>query len=133
MTAEVNKTAVSGKAAALSCSYGLPEKVQQVLWRHTAKQRDSSAVASYAKYSDPVIEPPYQERAWLTPSLSHSQLSIRAVIIQDEGCYTCEYHTYAERTKSATVCLTVFGRKGYSTYTFFTVVGRVRLNILLTV
>ncbi|XP_021434974.2 OX-2 membrane glycoprotein isoform X1 [Oncorhynchus mykiss] len=108
VTAEGNKTAVSGKAAALSCSYGLPEKVQQVLWRHTAKQRDSSGVASYAKYSDPMIEPPYQERAWLTPSLSHSQLSIRPVIIQDEGCYTCEYHTYPEGTKSATVCLTVF-------------------------
>ncbi|XP_041700792.2 OX-2 membrane glycoprotein isoform X3 [Coregonus clupeaformis] len=108
VTAEGNKTVVSGKAAALSCSYGLPEKVQQVLWRHTAEQGDSSEVASYAKRSDPMIEPPYQERAWLTPSLSHSQLSIRPVSVQDEGCYTCEYHTYPEGTKSATVCLTVF-------------------------
>ncbi|XP_010898510.2 OX-2 membrane glycoprotein isoform X1 [Esox lucius] len=108
VTAEGNKTAVSGKAVALSCSYGLPEKVHQVLWRHTADRGESSPVASYAKRSDPMIEPPYQERVWLTHSLSTSQLSIRPVSVQDEGCYTCEYNTYPEGLKSATVCLAVF-------------------------
>ncbi|KAL0963412.1 hypothetical protein UPYG_G00306100 [Umbra pygmaea] len=108
VTAERNQTAVSGKAAALSCSYGLPEKVLQVLWRHTSELGVSSQVASYAKRSDPMIEPIYQERVWLAPSMSKSQLSIRPVNVQDEGCYTCEYNTYPEKTKSATICLTVF-------------------------
>ncbi|KAJ8013181.1 hypothetical protein DPEC_G00050610 [Dallia pectoralis] len=108
VTADSNKTAVSGRSAVLTCTYGLPEKVTQVLWRHTAEHGDSSPVASYAKRSDPMIEPPYQERVWLTHSLSTSQLTIQPVSVQDEGCFICEYNIYPAGKKSATVCLTVF-------------------------
>ena len=52
LTSEGNKTAVSGKQASLSCSYGLPEKVQQVLWKRTVEQGDSGEIASYAKRRD---------------------------------------------------------------------------------
>ncbi|KAM4608353.1 OX-2 membrane glycoprotein [Polymixia lowei] len=108
IAADSNKTAVSGKKASLSCSYGLPEKVQQVVWRHTSQQGESSELASYAKRSDPMIEPPYQGRVWLTASLSHSQLTIQPVTIQDEGCYTCLYNTHPEGPKSSTVCLSTY-------------------------
>ncbi|KAM3862402.1 OX-2 membrane glycoprotein [Diretmus argenteus] len=108
ISADRNKTAVSSKAASLSCSYGLPEKVQQVVWRHTPKQGESSEVASYAKQSDPMIEPQYQGRVWLSASLSHSQLTIQPVAIQDEGCYTCLYNTHPDGPKSATVCLSIY-------------------------
>lgn len=108
ITSDGNKTAVSGKSAALSCSYGLPEKVQQVVWRHTSERGESREVASYAKRSDPMIEPPYQGRVWLSASLSQSQLTIRPVAIQDEGCYTCMYNTYPEGPKSSTVCLSTY-------------------------
>ncbi|CAJ1079547.1 OX-2 membrane glycoprotein isoform X1 [Xyrichtys novacula] len=108
VTVDSNKTAVSGKKASLSCSYGLPEKVQQVTWRHMPPQGDSAEVASYAKRSDPMIEPPYQGRVWLSASLSDSQLIIQPVAIQDEGCYTCMYATYPEGLKSSTVCLATY-------------------------
>ncbi|XP_026152314.1 OX-2 membrane glycoprotein [Mastacembelus armatus] len=105
ITVESNKTAVRGKKASLSCSYSLPEKVQQIVWKHTSAQGDSTEVASFAKQSDPMIEPPFQGRVWLTASLSHSQLTIQPVTIQDEGCYTCFYYTHFEGPKSSRVCL----------------------------
>ena len=106
-----NKTAVNGKKASLSCSYGLPEKVKQITWRHTSAQGDSTEVASFAKRSDPMIEPPYQGRVWLSTSLSDSQLTIQPVAIQDEGCYTCQYTMHAEGEKSSTVCLATYGKE----------------------
>lgn len=111
--ADRNKTAVRGKKASLSCSYGLPEKVEQVMWTHNPEQGDSKEVASFAKRSDPMIEPPYQGRVWLSPSLSDSQLTIQPVAVQDEGCYTCVYHTYSDGPKSATVCLSTFGKNHF--------------------
>lgn len=110
VTVESNKTAVSGKKASLSCSYGLPEKVQQVTWKHTSAEGVITEVASYAKRSDPMIEPPYQGRVWLSASLSDSQLTIQPVAIQDEGCYTCLYTTHPEGDKSSTVCLATYGK-----------------------
>ncbi|KAG7215809.1 hypothetical protein INR49_021932 [Caranx melampygus] len=108
VTVENNKTAVSGKKVSLSCSYGLPEKVQQIVWRYAPAQGASTEVASFAKRSDPMIEPPYQGRVWLSSSLSHTQLTIQPVAIQDEGCYTCLYHTHTEEPKSSTVCLSTY-------------------------
>ncbi|CAL8268481.1 unnamed protein product [Lota lota] len=108
ITPDANQTAVSGKRAVLSCSYGLPEKVQQVVWSHTSGQGESRDVASYARRSDPMIEPPYQGRVWLSASLSHSQLTIQPVAIPDEGCYTCLYHTHLEGPRSSTVCLATY-------------------------
>ncbi|XP_068614437.1 OX-2 membrane glycoprotein-like [Brachionichthys hirsutus] len=107
VTGGSNVTAVRGKKALLSCSFGLPEKVQQILWRHSSARGDSTEVASFAKRSDAMIEPPYQGRVWLSASLSDSQLAIQPVAIQDEGCYTCLY-TLPDREKSARVCLTIY-------------------------
>lgn len=109
-----NKTAVRGKKASLSCSYGLPEKVEQVIWRHNPQQGDSTEVASFAKQSDPMIEAPYQGRVWLSASLSDSQLTIQPVTVQDEGCYTCVYSTHADGPKSSTVCLSTYGNRQFS-------------------
>lgn len=114
VTADRNKTAVRGKKASLSCSYGLPEKVEQVIWRHNPQQGDSTEVASFAKQSDPMIEVPYQGRVWLSASLSDSQLTIQPVGVQDEGCYTCVYSTYADGPKSSTVCLSTYGNQQFS-------------------
>ncbi|XP_026768990.2 OX-2 membrane glycoprotein [Pangasianodon hypophthalmus] len=103
-----NKTVVRGKQVSLSCLYGLPEKVQQVLWKKVAERGVFQEVASFAKRSDPVIEEKYADRTSLTRSLSDSQLTFHPVKTEDEGCYTCQFHTYPEGTKSATSCLTVF-------------------------
>ncbi|XP_066497392.1 OX-2 membrane glycoprotein [Hoplias malabaricus] len=102
-----NKTAVSGKQVSLSCRYGLPQKVEQVLWKKLDRA-EAREVASYAKHADPSIYEEYAERARLTRSLSDSQLTLWSVRTADEACYTCEFHTYPEGTKSATTCLTVF-------------------------
>ncbi|KAI4888362.1 hypothetical protein NFI96_011255, partial [Prochilodus magdalenae] len=103
-----NKTAVSGKQASLSCQYGLPEKVEQVLWKKMAERGETQEVASYAKHGDPTINEEYADRTHLSRSMSDSQLTLRPVRTEDEGCYTCEFHTYPEGTKTATTCLTVF-------------------------
>ncbi|XP_068457851.1 OX-2 membrane glycoprotein isoform X2 [Clinocottus analis] len=108
ITVDSNKTAVSGKKASLSCSYGLPEKVQQIVWKHTSAQGDSTEVASFAKRSDPMIEPSFQGRVWLSASLSDSQLIIQPVSIQDEGCYTCLYDTHPDGPKASRVCLVTY-------------------------
>lgn len=117
VTSERNKTAVSGKKASLSCSYGLPEKVKQIIWFHNPAGGPSAEVASYAKRSDPMIEPVYQGRVWLTASLSDSQLTIQPVAVQDEGCYTCQYETHSDETKSAVVCLSTYGKYSHITKT----------------
>lgn len=105
---DVNKTAMSGQEATLSCWYGLPERVHQVLWRKTAEQGDTSSVASYAKRGHPSVERPFKGRMTLNPSLGDTQLTIQPVKTEDEGCYSCEFHTYPEGTKSATACLSVY-------------------------
>ncbi|XP_030636372.1 OX-2 membrane glycoprotein [Chanos chanos] len=102
-----NKTAVSGKLATLSCRYRLAEKVKQVLWKKTAEQGDTTVVASFFGNSLDVMEP-FRDRFKLSRSLGNTQLSIQSVKTEDEGCYTCEFNTYPEGTKSGTACLTVY-------------------------
>ncbi|XP_062862359.1 OX-2 membrane glycoprotein isoform X2 [Trichomycterus rosablanca] len=108
VTHEGNKTVVSGKQGSLACHYGLPDKVQQVLWKKVVQRAVFQEVASYAKRSDPMIEEEFSDRASLTRSLSDSKLSFWPVRTEDEGCYTCQYHMYPEGTNSATACLTVY-------------------------
>uniref|UniRef100_A0A673JNN4 Zgc:113337 n=1 Tax=Sinocyclocheilus rhinocerous TaxID=307959 RepID=A0A673JNN4_9TELE len=105
---EGNKTAVGGKQASLACRYGLPEKVKQVLWKKIVNKAESREVASFAKQSDPVIEEEFVDRASLSLSLSDTQLTLWPVRAEDEACYTCEFHTYPDGTKSAISCLTIF-------------------------
>lgn len=103
-----NKTAVGGKEASLGCRYGLPEKVKQLFWKKIVNKAETREVAFFAKQSDPVIEKEYMDRLSLSPSLSDTQLTLWPVKTEDEGCYTCEFHTYPDGTKSATSCLTVY-------------------------
>lgn len=106
---EGNKTAVSGKPATLSCWYNLPERVHQVLWRKTAEQGDTTTVASYAKRGHRSIAEQFVGRVSLSLTLGDTQLTFQAVRTEDEACYTCEFHTYPDGTKSATACLSVYG------------------------
>ncbi|KAI4889462.1 hypothetical protein NFI96_011633 [Prochilodus magdalenae] len=103
-----NKTAVRGMPSTLSCKYALAEKVQQVLWRKTAEQGDTSTVASYTKQDSITVEAPFQDRVKLSRSLGHSQLTINPVHTEDEGCYTCDFHTYPLGSMSMTACLAVY-------------------------
>ncbi|KAL1022308.1 hypothetical protein UPYG_G00024980 [Umbra pygmaea] len=105
---EGNKTAVSGTLATLSCWYGIPDRVQQVLWRKTANQGDTIKVASFSKRGNPSIDEPFQGRTVLSHTLGTTELSIQPVRTEDEGCYTCEFHTYPEGTRSAKTCLFVY-------------------------
>ncbi|KAF4118640.1 OX-2 membrane glycoprotein isoform X2 [Onychostoma macrolepis] len=103
-----NKTVVSGKPVTLSCKYILSKQVRQVLWKKTAEQGDTATVASYVKNDRPIIETPFKDRITLNPSLGQTKLSIRQAQTEDEGCYTCEFHTYPDGVKSATACLSVY-------------------------
>ncbi|KAJ8396404.1 hypothetical protein AAFF_G00019810 [Aldrovandia affinis] len=108
VTMEGNKTAVSGNLATLSCSYGLPQKVQQVLWKKTAEQGDTSDVASFTKRAGAMVTEPFRDRISMSHALGDTRLSIKPVRTEDEGCYTCEFNTYPEGSKSAVACLTVY-------------------------
>ncbi|CAJ1087556.1 OX-2 membrane glycoprotein-like [Xyrichtys novacula] len=105
---EGNKTAVNGKSTTLSCLYSLPERVQQVLWTKTAEQGDSTTVAYRAKKGHPSVKEPFAGRVSLGGTFGDSQLTIQKVKTEDEACYTCEFHTYPEGTKSSTACLSVY-------------------------
>lgn len=105
---EGNKTAVSGQLSTLSCWYSLPERVHQVLWRKTAEQGDTTTVASYAKRGHQTVAEQFVGRVSLSRSLGDTQLTIRPVRTEDEACYTCEFHTYPDGTRSATACLSVY-------------------------
>lgn len=109
MRLEGNKTAVSGQPATLSCWYSLPERVHQVLWRKTAEQGDTTTVASYAKQGHQSIAKQFAGRVRLSRSLGDTHLTIQPVRTEDEACYTCEFHTFPDGTKSATACLSVYG------------------------
>ncbi|XP_067298797.1 OX-2 membrane glycoprotein isoform X2 [Pseudorasbora parva] len=103
-----NKTVVSGKSVTLLCKYILSKRVRQVLWKKTAEQGDTATVASYVKNERPIIETPFKDRVTLNPSLGQSKLSIHQAQTEDEGCYTCEFHTYPDGIKSETACLSVY-------------------------
>ncbi|XP_073719227.1 nectin-3 [Misgurnus anguillicaudatus] len=103
-----NKTVVSGKPVTLSCNYILNKQALQVVWTKTAEQGDTTAVASYIRNGRPIVEAPFWGRVTLNPSLSQTQLSIQQAQTEDEGCYTCEFHTYPDGTKSAIACLSVY-------------------------
>ncbi|KAJ8246626.1 hypothetical protein GJAV_G00253610 [Gymnothorax javanicus] len=108
VTMEGNRTAVSGTAMMLSCSYSIPDSVHQVLWQKTAEQGDTSDVASFAERGGAVVTEPFRERMSISQSIGESHLSIKTVKTEDEGCYTCVFNTYPEGSKSATACLTVY-------------------------
>ncbi|XP_029137715.2 OX-2 membrane glycoprotein [Labrus bergylta] len=105
---EGNKTAVSGKSTTLSCWYSLPERVQQVLWRKTAEQGDTTTVASHARHGHHSVAEQFEGRVDLSQTLGDTQLTVQQVRTEDEACYTCEFHTYPDGTKSATTCLSVY-------------------------
>ncbi|KAM9327447.1 nectin-4 [Pholidichthys leucotaenia] len=105
---EGNKTAVSGKPVTLSCWYSLQEGVQQVLWRKTAEQGDTTTVASYSKRGHYNTWEPFGGRVSLSRTLGDTQLTIHPVQTEDEACYTCEFHTFPDGTKSAMTCLSVY-------------------------
>ncbi|KAJ8252828.1 hypothetical protein GJAV_G00206050 [Gymnothorax javanicus] len=103
-----NMTAVSGKSAVLSCSYGLPQRVLQVLWRKVSGRGDSGDVASYAQQGSPVIEEPHRERVSLSRTMDTSRLYLSPVRTEDEGCYSCEFQSVSEGSKSAVTCISVY-------------------------
>ncbi|KAG7315976.1 hypothetical protein KOW79_020842 [Hemibagrus wyckioides] len=103
-----NKTVVNGRHVTLSCTYALTRKVHQILWRKTTEQGDTAIVASYTKNDKLIVELPFQERVKLSQTLGHSQLTIEPVQMEDEGCYTCDFHTYPEGLRSVTACLAVY-------------------------
>lgn len=104
-----NKTAVHGRHVTLSCTYALAKKVRQILWRKTEEQGDTATVASYKKNGKPIVELPFRERVKLSQTLGHSELTIDPVQMADEGCYTCDFHTYPEGLRNVTACLAVYG------------------------
>ncbi|KAJ8255932.1 hypothetical protein COCON_G00197960 [Conger conger] len=106
--AEGNKTAVSGQSAVLSCSYGLPQRVLQVLWRKVLGRGEARDVASYAQQGNPVIEEPLRDRAFLSRTLDRTRLHLSPVRTEDEGCYTCEFQSVSEGSQSAVACVTVY-------------------------
>ncbi|KAB5523580.1 hypothetical protein PHYPO_G00154240 [Pangasianodon hypophthalmus] len=103
-----NKTAVHGKNVTLSCTYALANRVRQILWKKTAEQGDTATVASYTKSGNLSVELPFQERVKLSQTLGYSQLTIGPVHMEDEGCYTCDFHTYPGGLRSVTACLAVY-------------------------
>lgn len=103
-----NMTATAGKPTTLSCSYTLPEKVLQVLWRKTTVQGEKKTMASYFKYGHQSTDDMFLNRVTLNKNVGDSQLTIQEVEMADEACYTCEFHTYPDGTRSAMTCLSVF-------------------------
>ncbi|XP_035983791.1 OX-2 membrane glycoprotein [Fundulus heteroclitus] len=104
---EGNRTAISGRPVTLSCWYSLAGRVRQVLWRKTAEQGDTTTVASYAKRA-PRTEAPFRGRVRLSPTLGETRLTIETVRTEDEACYTCDFHTFPDGTRSGTACLSVY-------------------------
>ncbi|KAM4710702.1 nectin-3 [Anableps anableps] len=102
-----NRTAITGRPVTLSCWYSLAERVQQVLWRKTAEQGDTTTVASYSKYGSHTEEQ-FRGQVRLSPTLGETKLTIAQVRTEDEACYTCEFHTYPDGTRRATTCLSVY-------------------------
>lgn len=103
-----NMTATAGKPATLSCSYSLPEKVLQVLWRKTTAPGKSITIASFTKYGHQGTDDMFLNRVTLNKNVGDSQLTLKEVEMEDEACYSCEFHTYPDGTRSAISCLSVF-------------------------
>ncbi|XP_049608503.1 uncharacterized protein [Syngnathus scovelli] len=103
---DANKMAVSGELATLSCRYGLPERVHQVLWKKKIEQ-GILTVASYSRVHYHVEEA-LRSRMNLSRSLSDTKLVFQPVTIEDEACYTCEFHTFPDGTRTGSTCLSVY-------------------------
>ncbi|XP_077369849.1 OX-2 membrane glycoprotein [Festucalex cinctus] len=103
-----NKMAVSGKPANLSCRYSLPERVHQVLWKKTTEQGGGVTVASRSRDHYDVEETLRRRLSLSEKSLGDTRLLFQTVTIQDEACYTCEFHTFPDGTRKGTTCLSVY-------------------------
>lgn len=103
-----NVTAIAGKPTTLSCLYTLPGKVHQVLWTKTSEHGERTTVASYSKHGHHSVHDMFLNRVTLSKNVGDSQLTIQEVKTADEACYTCEFHTYPDGTRSAVACLSVF-------------------------
>ncbi|XP_023185748.1 OX-2 membrane glycoprotein-like [Xiphophorus maculatus] len=104
---EGNRTAIRGLPVTLSCSYTLVKRVAQALWRKTTEQGDTVTVASYAKLGS-YLGKEFKGRVSLSPTLGETRLTIEEVKMEDEACYTCEFHTYPDGTRNAVACLHVY-------------------------
>ncbi|XP_054915014.1 OX-2 membrane glycoprotein-like [Poeciliopsis prolifica] len=104
---EGNRTAIRGLPVTLSCSYPLIKRVAQALWRKTTEQGNTVTVASYAKVGSYMGEQ-FKGRVSLSPTLGETRLTIEEVQVEDEACYTCEFHTYPDGTRKAVACLHVY-------------------------
>lgn len=80
-----------------------------MLWRKTAEQGDSAVVAFHIRGGEHDVQEPFAGRVSLTRSLGDTELTLQKVRTVDEACYTCEFHTFPDGTKSATACLSVYG------------------------
>ena len=106
----------SGGVARLRCRYyGDEVNVRQVVWRRRAGMGqvggESTTLASYSRHGRPVVEEALRGRGNLTLSLGESQLTLQNLEPQDEGCYTCELHTFPGGSLSNSTCLDVYGRR----------------------
>uniref|UniRef100_A0AAV2L7Q6 Ig-like domain-containing protein n=1 Tax=Knipowitschia caucasica TaxID=637954 RepID=A0AAV2L7Q6_KNICA len=101
-------TAIAGKPTTFTCSYTLPARVQQVLWRRTGGQGQRTTLASYSKHGHQSIDEAFVNRVTLSKNLGDSAMTMQEVKMEDEACYTCEFHTYPDGTKSAATCLVVY-------------------------
>lgn len=108
----------SGGVARLRCRYagGHQGSVRQVVWRRRRRADtgqaggESTPLASYSRHGRPLVEEALRGRGSLTSSLAESELTLQNVEPRDEGCYTCELHTFPDGSLSSSTCLTVYGR-----------------------
>lgn len=105
-----NKTAVSGGQVTLSCHYSSPGQVLQVLWSRKGMEAKATTMAWFAGGdTQSSVKQAFQGRVNLSSSLDHSHLTLLQLRAEDQACYTCQFNTFPEGTKSATSCLTVNG------------------------
>jgi len=106
----------SGGVARLQCRYAGGDRgsIRQVMWRWRADAGqaggESTPLASYSRDGQPLVEEALRGRGSLTSSLVESELTLQNLEPRDEGCYTCELHTFPDGSLSNSTCLTVYGR-----------------------
>ncbi|XP_039599594.1 LOW QUALITY PROTEIN: OX-2 membrane glycoprotein [Polypterus senegalus] len=102
-----NVTINLGKPATVSCSYEFPDQVIQVLWNKYLQENKMEIIASHNKYYPSNIPYKYKDKIFFYSSGKTSKVVFKALSLQDEACYMCEYNLYPYGTKSISSCITV--------------------------
>ncbi|CAM5080225.1 unnamed protein product [Natator depressus] len=102
------QTSKTGENVTFQCQLVMDHEVLQVTWQKASGEGKGN-IATYSRINGHRILGNYSSRVNFTQSeLTVSAITVRAVTLQDEGCYKCIFNTFPMGSITGRTCLKVY-------------------------